>query len=219
MTDICPAAIHLCAVRVTRLDQLGNPEAGPHNVYVTDNAMMLTVQPQILSGDDKQLVGGCDCVIASYRGYDKLKRFNLSLTLGLQEPGLIEMMTGGAAILDGTGPDVIGAWFPNQLDCEQPAQPNVCIEGWQDLWQEDHPLATPFRYQHWIFPSSFWQLGNQTLQNDFNTPVLDGYTRGNPLWGLGIFGDLPEAAQPLGGWFFDDTTPSATCGYQTHAIT
>lgn len=217
MSASCDAAIHLCRVRVTRLDSLGHAVAGPNNVYVTDKPMVLSVKPEVEAGQDKTLVGGCDCVIASYRGYDKLKRFTLELDLGVLEPGLIEMLTGGAAILDGSG-FPIGVWWPSQLNCSNPVQPNVCIEGWQDAWQDDHQDPT-LPYIHWIWPSSYWQIGDHSLQNDFTQPKITGFTRGNTSWGLGIFGDQPEAAQPLGGFFRSATRPFAACGYQSWAIT
>lgn len=217
MAAICDAAIHLCRVRVTRLDSTGSPVAGPNNVYVTDASIQLSVKPQIQAGEDKVLVGGCDCIIASYRGYDKLKRFDLELDLGKIQPGLIEMLTGSTAILDGVDP--IGVWWPNDLTCDGTIQPNVCIEGWQTLWTDDHPEASPHQYVHWIWPSSFWQISDHTLQNDFLQPKLTGFTRANPNWGLGIFGEQPEAAGDLGGFFYVDAMPTASCGYQTFAIT
>ncbi len=218
MTAICDAAIHLCRVRATRLDAFGNPAAGPNNVYVTDKAMMLSVKPEIEAGVDKTLVGGCDCIIATYRGFDKLKRFNLEMDLGVIEPGLLEMLTGGDSVLD-SGNDPIGLWWPSQASCSDPAQPNVCFEGWQDMWADDHQESSPYRYLHWIWPSSFWQIADHTLQNDFNQPKVTAFTRANPNWGLGIYGDLPEAAGVLGGFFFTDDQPAASCGWQSHALT
>jgi hypothetical protein len=219
MTDICVAAIHLCRIRATRLDAVGNPTAGPNNSYVSDNPIMVSVSPEIEEGEDKTLVGGCDCIVASYKGKDKLKRFNFEFESAVIEPGLLEMLTGGAAILDGSAQDPIGMWFANQLSCDGDSAPNVCFEAWQDLWEDDHQLAAPYRYLHWIWPSTYWQLGDVTLQNDFNQPTLTGFSRGNPVWGEGIYGDLPEAAEPLGGFFYTDTIPAAACGWQSHAIT
>lgn len=217
MAAECLAALHLCRVRATRLDATGSPTAGPNNVVVSDTPMVLSVTPNIEAGQDKTLVGGCDCIIATYRGFDKLKRFDLSLDMGLMEPALFELMTGATAILDGSDP--IGNWFPiNQFDCSTPAQPNVCFEGWQTGWDEDQQDAT-WPYIHWIFPSSFWHYDAQTLQDDFTQPKLTGFTRGNSNWGEGIFGDLPEAAEQLGGWFYSTTIPTASCGYQSQAIT
>lgn len=215
----CLAAIHLCRVRVTRLDTTGNPVAGPNNVYVTDKPIMLTITPSILAGEDKDLVGGCDCIIASYRGYDKLKRFDFELDLGVLEPGLMEMLLGSTAILGGSDNAPIGQWWTlNQFDCSVPAQPNLCFEGWQFGWNESGQDPV-WPYIHWIWPSTSWQIDAMSLQNDFNQPKIKGYSRGNTAWGTGIFGDLPEAAEALGGFFYTTTIPNAVCGYQSQAIT
>lgn len=221
MAAECLAAIHLCAIRVTRLDAVGNPAAGPNNVYVSNKPIQLGMTPVIEAGADRTLVGGCDCLIATYRGYDKLKRFDLELDLGVLEPGLLEMLIGADAILGGSsGTDPIGDWWPasQTFACGTAPQPNVCFEAWQDGWHDDAQDAT-YPYIHWIFPSSFWQIAAQTLQNDFLQPKITGFTRGNTVWGTGIYGDLPEAAEPLGGFFYTNSRPTGECGYQTQAIT
>lgn len=217
MAAKCFSTIHLCLVRVTRLDQVGFPAAGPNNLYVSNNPLQLGVTPQVKVGDEKTLVSGCDCIIAEYKGNDQLKRFDLELDLGQIEPALLSMMTGGAVILQGG--EASGMWWPSQVSCNDAPQPNVCFEGWQDTWEDDHQAAAPWRYMHWIWPSTRWQIAPHTLANDFLQPKLTSFSRGNPNWGLGIYGDLPEAAQPLGGFFFTDTLPTAVCDYQTHAIT
>ena len=217
MAAECLAAIHLCAIRVTRLEADGSPTPGPNNSYVTNKPIQLGVTPVIEAGQDRTLVGGCDCLVATYRGFDKLKRFDLELDLGTLEPGLIEMLIGADAIIDTGVP--IGDWWPSSqtFACGTNPQPNVAIEAWQDGWADDAPDAD-FPYIRWIFPSSFWQIGAQSLQNDFLQPKLSGFTRGNPEWGLGIYGDQPEAAQSLGGFFYDTTRPDGACGYATANI-
>jgi len=217
MADQCLAAIHICRLRVTRLDASGNPAPGPNNIYVTDKSMQLAVTPVIEAGADRTLTGGCDCIIATYRGYDKLKRFDLELDLGVLEPALIEMLIGATAIVK-TG-DVIGNWWPTQaFQCATPAQPNVCVEAWQTGWDGSGPSAV-WPDVHWIWPSTHWQIGAHTLQNDFTQPKITGFSQGNSAFGTGIFSDLPETVGPLGGWFYDNAQPTAECGYQTHAIT
>jgi len=217
MTAICNAAIHLCRVRVTRLDTYGNPAAGPNNVYVSDQPLMLSVKPVIEAGQDKTLVGGCDCIVASYRGLDKLKRFDLELDLATLEPALLEIMLGATAISQGGA--ISGVWWPSQLSCDGDEQPNVAFEGWQDAWEDDHQADAPIQYVHWVWPSTRWQLGDHSLQNDFNQPKLTGFSRANPNWGDGIFGDYPEASGDLGGWFFTNQLPTALCDYQTEGLT
>jgi hypothetical protein len=220
MAAECLSAIHLCRIRATRLDSVGNPEAGPNNVYVSDKPIQVAVTPQIQAGTDSTLVGGCDCIVAQYRGYDKLKYFTLELDLGKVEPGLKEMLLGADAILD-SGGDPIGNWWPaaQLFDCSTTPSPNVCFEAWQDAWEDDHQAASPHRFIHWIWPSTYWQIAAHTLANDFYQPKLTAFTRGNTAWGEGIFGDLPEAAEAFGGYFYADEIPDAECGYQSFAIT
>lgn len=220
MAEQCLAAIHICRLRVTRLDASGNPTAGPNNVYITDKPMVLNVTPTIEAGADRTLIGGCDCIIATYRGFDKLKRFDLEVDLGVLEPELIEMMIGADAITSASSPtDLVGVWWPSQaFQCTTPAQPNVCVEAWQTAWDGSGPSAV-YPYVHWIWPATHWQIGAHTLQNDFNQPKLTGFSVGNAALGTGIFGDLPETVGVLGGWFYDTLIPTAMCGYQTQAIT
>lgn len=217
MTAVCFSAIHLCRVRVTRLDQIGNPTAGPNNVYVTGTPISLGVTPQIQAGDDKVLLSGCDCISARYRGYDKLKNFDFTLDLAQLEPALFELILGATAIVDSGV--VVGWSWPEQVTCDDTPQPNVCLEGWQDTWEDDHQADSPYRYIHWIWPSTHWMVGTHTLQNDFNQPQITGWSRGNPNWGEGIFGDLIQSCGSMGDVFFTDSIPTAECGYQTQAIT
>lgn len=212
MAAECLASIHLCRIRVTRLNALGNLTAGPNNSYVSDKPISLGVTPNIETGSDTVLKGGCDTIVAQKKGDDLLKRFDLQLDLGALEPALVEMLTGGAAILAGADP--IGVWWPLGTT----VAPKVAFEGWSDAWEDDHQF-TALPYVHWIFPATKWQVGPVTLQNDFATPQLNGASVGNPNFGLGPYLDLPEAAHSNGGYFYSATTPAAGCGYKSVAIT
>lgn len=213
---VCPSAIHLCFVRITRLDSLGNPLPGPNNFFVSSTPMMLTVTPDILAGETKDMKGGCDQLIATYRGQDILKRFNFELDMGTIAPALEEILTGAAAIVDDES-NPIGVQF--QVPCGT-QQPYLAFEAWQDLWDCDHQPSTPYPYKRWVWPSSRWQRGAETLQNDFDQPKFTGFSVANGNWGMGIYDDTPEAIQPNGAWFFDDNLPeTADCSWQSHFIT
>lgn len=216
MSAVCPSAIHLCFIRVTRLDSVGNPVAGPNNFVVSDKPMMLTVTPDILAGESKDLKGGCDQLVATYRGQDILKRFNFELDMGTISPALEEILTGAEAILnDATEP--IGVQFPVPCDTQQPF---VALEAWQDLWDCDHQPSDPYPYKRWIWPATRWQRGAETLQNDFDQPKFTGFSVGNENWGAGIYGDLDITVGPNGCYVFDTELPeSADCTWQSHSVT
>jgi len=105
MTAICPIPLDICALRVTRLTDLGAVAAGPNNSYVTDKITQLPVTPVIETGDDLTKKGGCSCIVATAKLPDMLKRFDFSLAKDALEPGLEEI----DARLDdhhvGRGPD------------------------------------------------------------------------------------------------------------------
>lgn len=218
MAQECLAAIHLCRVRATRLNPDGTPMAGPNNFVCSDVPIDLAVTPVIEAGKDSTLIGGCDCIIATYRGFDKLKRFDFVLNFGKVDFPLMELMLGSQAIT-GSGGALIGQWWTeNAFDCSTAAQPNTAFEGWQTGWDQDRQSVTE-PYLHWVWPSTFWQIAPHTLQNDFLQMQLNGFSRGNTAWGLGIYSDQPASAPALGGFFDSATIPAAVCGYQSHTIT
>lgn len=216
---VCGTPIHICALRVTRLDSDGTVAAAPNNAYVTNNVLSVQVNPVIEQGLDSTLVGGCDCIIASYKGTDKLKRFEFVLNLPTFEPALLEMMTGASLIEDESDvPVPIGISWPQQLSCSDAQQPPVAIEWWADLWSEDNQ-DPDWPYVHSIYPLTYWQIGQQTAENDFAQPTLTGFSRINSQFG-DPYSDLPGtgvAANFLdqGGEFLTtQAPPTAECGYQ-----
>ncbi len=215
MDPVCPSILHLCFVRVTRLDTLGNPVAGPNNVVVNDDPMTLTITPDVLAGEVKDQKNGCDKLAATYRGQDIVKRYNLELDLTKDQPAMEEILTGADAIVD-TSANPIGVWFPSPCGT---VTPFVAFEAWQDLQECDGPMSTPYAYMRWLWPAARFVKGAQTAQNDFGLPKFTGFTVGNANWGLGIYGDQPEAAGPHGGRFYDNILPNPDCSWQSQAIT
>jgi hypothetical protein len=216
-TAIAPTSIHLCAGRFSRLTTLGAFAGGTNNHVVTNNLMTLTVDPEVKVGEAKELIGGCDCIAVSYRGYDKLLRFNLTLQLAAMEPAVIELMLGATIQVDNsTLPVPIGVEFPNQLNCAQPTQPPVACEFWSDNWLNDRQASSPFQYVRWVFPMTFWQIDTFKLENDFLQMQLKGFSRSNPSF-INPYADWPAgitaSSAGLPRYFFDATRPIAVVGY------
>lgn len=210
MAEVCLSSLHLCRFRVTRLDALGNVVVAANNSYVTDNAISLGVTPDIETGPETVLRSGCDEIKAQRKSDDLLKRFNLQLDLLSIDPELVEMLTGASVITDGgvvVGTSTTYATNP----------PLVAVEAWSDAWEDDHQYDF-FPYIHWVWTAAKWQIGPSTLENDFASPQLNAFTRGNPNFGLGPYGDLPEAIDDFAS-FYTDTRPAAHCGYLTAPTT
>lgn len=186
----CGVPLGLCAMRITRLiDTTGCVAPEPDNSFVTDELISLQLTPVVEAGADTTLTGGCDCVIASYRGTDKLKRFEFTITDPKLAPALYEMMIGGGVILDGTDP--VGTTWPAELECGE-EQAAVSLEFWVKHWSGSSQDTT-FPWIHHVYPQTYWQIGQQQFENDFAQPTLTGFSRSNSCWGDGPYGDGPEA--------------------------
>lgn len=213
MAAPCGVSLHVCTIRITVLDpDTGAVEDAEDNSYVTGKSLSVQVTPTIEAGADITLTGGCDCVVASYRGTDKLKRFEFEMNVAALEPAMIAMMVGGTIINDGTY-DTGVAW-PSALECGE-AEPAVAFEFWTDHWNGD-AQDPDYPYIHHVYPQTRWQIGQQQYQNDFAQPVLTGFSRQNLAWGDGPYGDGPGADIRNGGWFYTDTAPpTAVCAAAT----
>jgi hypothetical protein len=81
---------------------------------------------------------------------------------------------------------------------------------------ENGGLDIDYPYIHWVFPYTSWQLGDNTAENDFMANALTGFSRSNPRWGQGPYGDGPPDGQDIrnGGYWGipdDEPLPAASC--------
>jgi hypothetical protein len=211
----CGVSLGLCALRLTRLiPETGCVAASPDNSFVTTELISLSLTPVIEAGADTTLTGGCDCVIASYRGIDKLKRFEFEITNPKLSPAMYEMMIGGGIINDGTVP--VGTVWPAELSCGE-SQDAVAMEFWVKHWNGDSQDAT-YPWIHHVYPQTLWQIGTQEFTNDFAQPTITGFSRKNSCWGDGPYGDGPEADYgssidiSVGGFFYTASDPPSDSG-------
>lgn len=215
MSAPCGVTLHVCRMRVTQLDDLGNTVSTPDNFYVTSAIITVGLTPNIAQGADLELRGGCDCVLASYRGVDSLKRFDFEVALGKMEPALQAMLIDGTVIdgTDGTTTVPIGVAYPSPLSCDDTPS-NVAFEFWTDNWTGDS-LDPDWPYIHHIFPQSRWAPGPITYGNDFGQPGVTGYSKQNLAWD-DPYGDGPGVAVTYGAWFYSaDPLPDSECAFQT----
>jgi hypothetical protein len=212
MANVCGTSLHVCRIRATRLDDVGNVAEPPNNVAVSDSPISVTVTPRVEAGADLTLKGGCDCIVATYLGPDLLKGFDLELAKAKIEPALEEILLGATVISDGG--DQIGYWHPGPLDCGQ-TQTLAGFEFWTDVWiGSAQESVRP--YIHHVYPSTTWQQAAQTFQNEFAQPGITGKASANPAWGNGPHGDQPEpipADSPGGLYYTAEPLPDSACGY------
>lgn len=208
----CASTYQICAVRATRLETDGTVSPDADNVYIVNDILQLQLTPNIREGEDREMVGGCGCVIASASDDDSFRRFDLELQAGRLEPGLIEILTGATVIEDTDGP--LGVLGGAKRACGTP-QPRVAFEAWSKRWTADDEWDPTWPWWHWLWVATKWQLGQNTLQPDFGPVVLTGKSGVNTAWGTGPYGDQPADAtdNQWGVWADAGSLPQATCDY------
>ena len=210
----CGPSFGLCAARVTELDVNGNPGG---DIYVTDKQISLAFSPNIDTGATFSQRNGCGCSLARFKAEDIFNWWEFTFTDGALEPAMQGMMLGTTVITD--GPDQVGAHFPSALTCDE-VRPAVGLEVWTKHIVGSSTDAE-FPYIHWVWPSSVWQVGDNTAEEDFMNPVLTGFSRSNPLWGSGPHGDGPPDGSDVGPegawWKTADLPPVADCALGTVA--
>lgn len=206
----CGGTVNICRLRVTRVDVNGNVAGTTDNQYVTDTVTEVTFSPDVTTGDTINQKNGCGCKVIGYKVNDTFNFFNFTFTDAALEPELIALMTGSATIEDGA--DVVGMAFGSALACdEDPAA--VAFEFWTQHFVGGGADGT-YPWIHWVFPMTFWTLGDNTFAEGVGLPVLNGFSRANPNWGDGPYGDGPPDSEDIsegGFWKTADLPPTAAC--------
>jgi hypothetical protein len=213
MASVCGVSFGACLVRITRVDDNGNVIAGS-NSYVTDKPISIAVNPNIETGNNFPVRNGCGCKIASRKFPDTFNYWQLVLTMADLEPQMIAFMLGANTITQGS--DVTGLAWPSALACDE-ASPAVAFEFWTENVSGSGLDAT-YPYFHWVYPSTIWQIGDNTFQEGPAQPVLNGSSQTNGNWGDGPYGDGPPDGEDIsegGFWATAHALPTAECAAQT----
>lgn len=206
----CGVSFGICRLRVTRVDAQGNVDGSTDNSYVTDNALSVSLTPNIETGNTFNARNGCGCSIARFKANDLFNWFEFSFRAAALEPDLMALLLGAETIVDGA--DTVGMAFQGALACDED-EPAVALEFWTKHIVGSGQDGT-FPWVHWVFPKTVWQLGDNTFEEGIAEPTVNGFSRTNQLWGNGPYGDGPPDSQDIsdGGWWKTaDVPPTAAC--------
>jgi hypothetical protein len=215
------AAIQGVAIRVTRLDALGNPLNGPGDSYTTSAFMRVSFTPEYEEGDEitEKAANGAVCV--TYKSPDTLKRITMELAICEPDPELTNLLSGGLLLRKNLGTFAsqnnksIGWASPAVGD--DPSGNGVAIEAWSRAIK-DGKSASVLPYFHWVFPYvKVRQSGDRVIENGLLANTFEGFGLGNLSFGTGpderweypVATDRPYAYART-GW-----APSGLTGFYT----
>lgn len=205
MAFCCPSSIKGCAIRFTRLNSCYIPldPLTPNSRLQGTFFTSLSLSPDLEDGSDITVMNACGDICIRDKDCDRLKGFDVTLTLCGQPTPALEMFLNAELLEDPTVmgdyrgwvlPDSKTAGCPDPLSIEvwsQNADPANCAIG----------AGTQAVYVDWLLPkvSNFQVSGDITFENEALTIELSGYAENNPQWFPSFPGALFPSWDPGGG--------------------
>lgn len=195
------ASIQGVAVRVTRLDPLGNLLNTAGDSYTTAAFVQVTFTPEYNAGDEITQVNAGGAVCVTYQAPDSLKRITIELAICEPDPELTALVSGGLLLRKNLGtldaPINQSVGWASPAVGDNPAGNGVCIEAWS-LAVIDGRKSVSLPFFHWVFPFTMLQLtGDRVIENGMVATTFSGYGLDNYLFGSGPDGrwEYPTAVE------------------------
>lgn len=201
----CRLSIYACTMRVATLQEDGDPSGF---VYVTDQLIKLTIDPQYETGTESNVKNACGTLLGTAKSPDEFKRINLTLELVTPDPELYQMITNGTLLT--SGGTTRGFKMPAVGSI---VNDGVSIEVWQNAWVGD-AQDSDFPLWRWVLPrTNNWKLGSRDLDENFTANILTGEGIENERFFDGPGNDLVSGEHNTAlSWILDDVAPATTCG-------
>lgn len=223
---LCARPLQGETIRVTRLDDCGNPEFGDCAYAVSDGFVELVLTPNVEEGERFLQRGANGRAIVNQRGRPSLNWYDVQIQFAEVDMELFTIVTGLQPYEDDEG-RVIG--FPvTESDF---ATANFALEAWMGNAEEVCLPGDPLPF--WGYNLLPWvtegALGEDiTITNDLITFTVIGRTRKGTPWGTGpydvvidengdpmdLFTAIPDDTHHLPIWT-QLAPPVASCGCQS----
>ena len=227
MTNLlCAKPLQGETMRVTLLDECGNPEYGECAYAVSDGFVSITLTPNVEEGERFLQRNAAGRPIVNQRSAPSLNWYDVSIVFQEVDPELVTIVTGLQPYMDDQD-NVIG--FPvTESDF---ATANFALEAWMGNAEEEclSGDAYPFfgyNLLPWVVEGALSE--DIVITNDLITFTVVGRTRKGTPWGVGpydVVRDLTTAPSPLFTAIPTDThhlpiwtqlaPPAALCGCQS----
>jgi hypothetical protein len=167
---------------------------GAKSQVVTDGVVTVEGQIQLEDPQEYKLKNANDTFLYNSRGRPLVKWIDLTITFGLVDPELYNLVTGSPIELnDNTIPEAVGYRIRENTFA------NFALEMWTDL-EGQACVGGVTSYGYMLLPYVVDAVaGNWTVQNDTITfPVQSARTSKGSGWGVGPYNVLNKLAAPTG---------------------
>ncbi len=183
------ASIQGVAVRVTRLDAVGNLLNNAGDSYTTAAFVQVTFTPEYNAGDEITQVNAGGAVCVTYQAPDSMKRVTLELAICEPDPELTELISGGLLLRKNLGtfsvPINQSVGWASPAVGDNPSGFGNCIEVWSMAVINGRQVQS-LPYFQWVFPYCILTLsGDRVIENGLVATTFSGYGLDNYLYGNG----------------------------------
>lgn len=230
MAQDCFSSLDICAIRVAQLTAAGAPNSGATNGIVSNGMVKLQVALNIDKGAEFVQKTGCGDIAISFKEPDRLKNTALTLELAILDLLLLQAIAGvslfthASSSPSGTQNSAVGFQLPPVTATGGTVTINYAsLEAWTRTvsgTRQQLPAiyTTGSGWWHWVFPQTYWTMGQFSLINGLVTFPIEGTGIENPaITTDGPFNDWPADVSAGGGItrvagaFLDNSIPTAAC--------
>jgi hypothetical protein len=215
------ASVQGAAIRVTRLDSIGNLMTGPMDSYTTSSFIRVSFTPEYEEGDEitEKAADGTVCV--TFKAPDTLKRVTMEVAICDPDPEFTALVGGGLLLTRQGSPGdqsttrSVG-WAAGQVG-EDPSRDGVAVEVWSYAVQNGKK-APNNPYFHWVFPYvKVRQSGDRVIENGLLANTFEGFGLGNENFDIGPDGrwEWPSVTNRPYMFARDDWAPIGYKGFYT----
>jgi hypothetical protein len=227
MTNLlCAKPLQGETMRVTRLDECGNPEYGDCAYAVSDGYVSITMTPSVAEGEEFQQRGANGRMIVNQRSVPSLNWYDVTIVFQEVDPELFTIVTGLTGYEDDQGNTIGFAVTESEF-----ATANFALEAWMGNAEEEclpGDTNKPYGYNllPWVVEGALME--DIVITNALITFTVVGRTRKGTPWGVGpydVVRDLNDLPAPLFTAIESDThhlpiwttlaPPEAACGCQS----
>lgn len=195
MATQCAALARGKMMRLTRLDECGEPVEGLLSTLVTKSFVSVTVTPNYVDAEEISQVDANGDICIEDRSDPALRWLDLSIIICTLDPDLINLITGDPLVLDDTPvtPNTVGF----RIDTGLTGSANFALELWSGVTGQACTTTGFTTYGYWLFP---WvkdaQWGEWVIQNGALTLTFTARAVTDSPWGVGPYNIRRDAAVP-----------------------
>jgi len=187
MATTCPSFLRGNVMRVTRLNNCGQPVYGECNQVVSDGFVTISLSAEVEEGEEITVTKANGQLCISDKACDQLRWYTAEIEFCQVDPTLIQMMNPTwELILDNQG-DIIGYDAKGDLTCDT----GFALEVWLDTYGATDACTGQEAQGAWGYMLFPWMVGGAPgdleITNDAISFNFTGRTKMGSRWGKGPY--------------------------------